>query len=194
MSTPQVILENASYHSQILNSIAELDYVPSALAQQTNYLNEIELQHKQSEIKLKKLSETTKKERKEHEDLRDSTARRLAHKLTGRKEKFHERENKEERYASSHFEPVPWFTQNPSEYVEALEQELTERDRQNVLSRLLTEAKEVVCLPILAHLLSSMMAWNQNAELAAKSHQFESLKKELTDLYSRVFDGPTAGM
>jgi hypothetical protein len=96
MST-QVILENATYHSRLLSSIAEFDYVPSALAQQTNYLKEIEAQHNRSEAKLKKLSETTKKERKEHEDLRDSTARRLAHKLTGRKEKFKERENKEER-------------------------------------------------------------------------------------------------
>jgi hypothetical protein len=39
-----------------------------------------------------------------------------------------------------------------------------------------------------------MTAWKQNAELGAKAIQFESLKKELSDLYSRIFDGPTIGM
>ncbi|KAF9458705.1 hypothetical protein BDZ94DRAFT_1313034 [Collybia nuda] len=157
MSTPRVILENATYHSRILNSIAELDYAPSALAQQTTYLKDIELRYQQSEQKLEKLSETTKKERKEHQNLRDSTARRLAHKLTGRKEKFKEKENKEER-----------------EYVEALEQELTEKDSLSVLSQMLAEAREL------------------NASLSEKAIQFESLKKELFDLYTRIFDGPTA--
>lgn len=101
MATPRVILECAPYHSRLLNSIAELDYVPSALNQQTDHLKELELQRKESEQKLKKLSEITKNlEPKGREDPRDSTAAwRLAHKFTGRKEKFKERDsNKEELY------------------------------------------------------------------------------------------------
>lgn len=83
-------------------AIAELDYIPSAVSQQTAYLKDLEVQLRRSEEKLKKLAETTKKERKEHEALRDSTARRLAHKLTGRREKFEARASKEERYVLLH--------------------------------------------------------------------------------------------
>ncbi|KAG5653550.1 hypothetical protein H0H81_012359 [Sphagnurus paluster] len=126
LSTPQVIRENAPYHAQIIGSITELDYVPSALSHQTSYLKDLQEQLAQSETRLKELSAMTMRERKEHEALRDSTARRLAHKLTGRKEKFQAKASREER-----------------EYVEALEKELTERDNQNVLRQMLEEAEQV---------------------------------------------------
>lgn len=96
--TAPLIRENASYHTQIMNAISELDYIPSAVSNQAAYLKDLEVQLQRSDAKLKKLAQTTKKERKEHESLRDSTARRLAHKLTGRREKFEARESKEERY------------------------------------------------------------------------------------------------
>ena len=47
--------------------------------------------------KLDKCVQKTKKERKEHESIRDSTTRRLAHKLTGKKEKFEQKASKEEK-------------------------------------------------------------------------------------------------
>ncbi|KAF5375425.1 hypothetical protein D9615_007935 [Tricholomella constricta] len=125
-STPQIIRDNAHYHSQIIATIAELDYIPSALSNQASYVKDLEVQLQKSEAQLKKLSETTMKERKEHAALRDSTARRLAHKLTGRREKFEAKESKEER-----------------EYVEALEKELSEKDSQNVIRHILGEAKQV---------------------------------------------------
>ncbi|KAF8064293.1 hypothetical protein FPV67DRAFT_1504321 [Lyophyllum atratum] len=155
-STPQTIRDNAPYRSRLMASISELDYIPSALSHQASYVKDLETQLRQSENRLKKLSETTAKERKEHIALRDSTARRLAHKLTGRREKFEAKESKEER-----------------EYVEALQQEYTERDSQNTLRQMLSEAKQAT------------------VELSEKGVQYEALKKELSDLYLRIFDGPT---
>jgi len=131
-STPQIIRDNAPYHSQILAHISELDYVPSTLSHQISYVQDLEARVQQSETRLKKLSQLTAKERKEHESLRDSIARRLAHKLTGRKEKFEAKESKEER-----------------EYVEALQKEIIERDSQNVLRQMLSEAKQAVGLRFL---------------------------------------------
>lgn len=156
LSTPQIIRDSAHHHSQILAHIAELDYVPSALSHQTSYVKGLEARVHQTETRLKKLSQVTAKERKEHESLRDSIARRLAHKLTGRKETFEAKESKEER-----------------EYVEALQKEFMERDSLNVLCQMLSEAKQV------------------EVELSEKAVHYESLKKELSNLYLRIFDGPT---
>ncbi|RDB17640.1 hypothetical protein Hypma_001089 [Hypsizygus marmoreus] len=156
MTTPAIIRDNAPYHAELMSAIAELDYTPAAKAQQDSYVKDLETQLQRSEEKVKKLAETTQKERKEHASLRDSTARRLAHKLTGRREKFEAMESKEER-----------------EYVEALEQELSERDSQNVLKEMLREAKQV------------------QTDLAKKLSKYESLKRDLGNLYDQVFEGPT---
>ncbi|KAJ7153434.1 hypothetical protein C8R43DRAFT_885487 [Mycena crocata] len=127
MSTTEAILQNAAYHAQLLASIAELDYVPSALEHQTSYLANIEKNKQQTSAKIKLLEKKTNKERKEHEALRDSTARRLAAKLTGRKEKFEAKASKEER-----------------EYVEALDQEIQEKRSLETLDELLVAGKEVL--------------------------------------------------
>ncbi|KAG6889689.1 hypothetical protein C0995_015437 [Termitomyces sp. Mi166 len=123
-TTFQALRDNAAYHARLISAISELDYVPSALKHQTSYVDDLQTRLKQSEAQLKKLSEMTNKERKEHEYLRDSTARRLAHKLTGRKDQFQAMVTKEER-----------------EYVEALEKELAERDTYNLLVSMAEEAK-----------------------------------------------------
>jgi hypothetical protein len=94
----QTILEKAAYHTELLTSIAELDYVPTAQLQQSAFLKDLESQLEQGDRKLKELSETTAKLRKDHQHLHDSTARRLMHKVTGRGEKFAQRESAEERY------------------------------------------------------------------------------------------------
>ena len=100
MSTDDAILQNAAYHAQLLAAIAELDYVPPALEQQTSYIQGIEVESRKTAEKIKVLEKKTTKERKEHEALRDSTARRFAAKITGRKEKFEAKASKEERCAS----------------------------------------------------------------------------------------------
>ncbi|CAA7262016.1 unnamed protein product [Cyclocybe aegerita] len=69
----------------------------AARKHQAEYVKDLEGQLAAGKKRVAALAEKTKKERKEHEDLRDSTARRLAAKLTGRREKWEEKESKEER-------------------------------------------------------------------------------------------------
>lgn len=95
----EAIVANADYHTGLLSTIAELDYVPAAKEHQIKYIEDLETQLATSKSQVEQLSQKTKKERKEHEALRDSTTRRLAHKLLGKKEQFEAKESKEERFA-----------------------------------------------------------------------------------------------
>ncbi|KAJ8075185.1 hypothetical protein PM082_019513 [Marasmius tenuissimus] len=126
MSTSQTILENAQYHANLLKTLDDLSYAPSAFSQQTNYLADLEGRVKNIKANVEKLSNVTKKERKEHESLRDSTARRLAAKMTGKKQKFEEKREKEEK-----------------EYVEALEKEMKERDNLKTIETMIAEGRDV---------------------------------------------------
>ena len=96
--TQEAILANASYHSRLLTTIGHLEYVPSAKKHQISYIEDLEGQLAQIQKEVAQLAEKTKKERKEHETLRDSTSRRFAHKLLGKAEKYEAKANKEERY------------------------------------------------------------------------------------------------
>ncbi|KAJ3494460.1 hypothetical protein NLJ89_g10802 [Agrocybe chaxingu] len=127
MDTTEAIVANATYHSRLLNTISSLEYVPAARKHQAEYIKDLEGQLAAGKKRVAALAEKTKKERKEHEDLRDSTARRLAAKLTGRREKWEEKESKEER-----------------EYVEALEREFNERESQSSIEKLREEGKTVM--------------------------------------------------
>ncbi|KAJ6463531.1 hypothetical protein C8R45DRAFT_522431 [Mycena sanguinolenta] len=126
MNTTDVVLENTAYHFQLLAQISELDYVPPALKQQNSYITSIEMDSVKLRCRIKELEKMTKKERKEHESIRDSTVRRFAAKITGRKEKFEAKASKEER-----------------EYIEALEQEMQQKAQQEALDTMIAEAKAV---------------------------------------------------
>lgn len=93
----EAIIANAAYHSRLLTTIGQLDYVPSAKKHQINYIEDLQSQLAMIQKEVAQLAEKTKKERKEHEALRDSTGRRLAHKLMGKREKFEAKASKEER-------------------------------------------------------------------------------------------------
>lgn len=97
MNAQEAIVANADYHTRLLNTIAELEYVPSAKKHQGSYIKDLEKQVSASEQRIIRLAEKTKKERKEHEVLRDATTKRFAHKLLGKREKYEARESKEER-------------------------------------------------------------------------------------------------
>ncbi|KAI4522562.1 hypothetical protein EV122DRAFT_287444 [Schizophyllum commune] len=124
MSIANTVRANAQYHSHLLSQIGELDYVPSALENQRPYIQELEQQKKTLKSKLDKCVQKTKKERKEHESIRDSTTRRLAHKLTGKKDKFEQKASKEEK-----------------EYIEALEEEMKVRNSLETNEQMIVEAK-----------------------------------------------------
>ncbi|KAJ7877986.1 hypothetical protein B0H14DRAFT_2712289 [Mycena olivaceomarginata] len=123
-ATTDAVLENTAYNFQLLAAIAELDYVPPALEQQESYLAGLEKEWAQLTDEITFLEEQTKKEKKEHEALRDSTTRRFAAKITGKKEKFEAKASKEEK-----------------EYIEALEKEMQYKRQQETLETLITEAK-----------------------------------------------------
>ncbi|KAF4611627.1 hypothetical protein D9613_003902 [Agrocybe pediades] len=127
MDAQEVIVANADYHSRLLKTIAELEYVSSAKKHQEVYIKDLENEVAKGQKRIVQLAEKTKKERKEHEALRDSTSRRLAHRLLGKREQYEAKESKEER-----------------EYVEALEREMTERDTLQATQQLLDEAKNVL--------------------------------------------------
>ncbi|KAE9396221.1 hypothetical protein BT96DRAFT_825046 [Gymnopus androsaceus JB14] len=152
------IVETASYHLALLRTVEELEHVPSAHTHQTGYIRELQTELGKVKGRVKELEEKTKKERKEHEILRDSTTRRLAAKLKGKGgvEKFEARKEKEER-----------------EYVEALELEMRERENQKMVENMIEEATKV------------------KADLQEKSQRLELTKKEISDLYRQIFDGPT---
>ncbi|KAJ2933286.1 hypothetical protein H1R20_g3864, partial [Candolleomyces eurysporus] len=155
-TTREEIVANADYHSRLLQSCSEVEYAPPALRQHDSYIKDLEGQLAGSDKKVEDLSKITKKERKEHEKLRDSTARRFAAKLSGKLEKFEANQMKEEK-----------------EYVDALQNEMVERDQNAVIQQLLTEARTV------------------REDLVEKSKKSQSLKAELDSLYSRIFDGPS---
>ena len=98
--TQEDILANVDYHARLLTTICQLEYVPSAIKHQVNYIEDLEGQLATIQKEVTRLAEKTKKERKEHEALRDSTSRRFAYTLLGKAEKFEAKANKEERYGS----------------------------------------------------------------------------------------------
>lgn len=117
------IVSNAEYHDRLLQSLTALDYAGPALKQHHSYIADLKAQLATLDRSLEELEKKTKKERGEHEKLRDSTMSRLTAKLTGRKEKFEASVEKEER-----------------EFVEALKAEMAENDQRHVVRRLLEEA------------------------------------------------------
>lgn len=93
----EAIIANAAYHTRLLTAIGQFEYIPSAKKHQISYINDLEAQFATIQKEVAQFAEKTKKERKEHEALRDSTARRFAHKLLGKREKYEAMASKEER-------------------------------------------------------------------------------------------------
>jgi len=102
MDTTEAIVANSRHHSELLSVIADLEYVPQAKKQQTTYIKDLESQISALRKNITLLAAKTKKERKDHETLRDSTSRRFAHKLIGKKQEYIAKESKEERYVISY--------------------------------------------------------------------------------------------
>lgn len=143
LDTTENIVANAEYHSNLLSTIAELAYVPQAIKDQIEYVNDLQSQIKASKKKIATLTEKTKKERKEHESLRDSTARRWAYFLAGKKEKFAARASKEERCDITRAQ-YRYAHDTQREYVEALESEMTAKENLATLGKMYDEGNRTV--------------------------------------------------
>ena len=103
MSTEDVIKSNAKYHAHLMQSIGSLDYVPSTLQAQQQYLKDLQSQLQSTRAQITALAKDTKKERKEHERIRDSTTKKLAYRLSGKKDVLASKIEKEERCAPCNF-------------------------------------------------------------------------------------------
>ncbi|KAJ3758970.1 hypothetical protein EV360DRAFT_42808, partial [Lentinula raphanica] len=149
------ILSSASYHTSLLQTIESLQYAPSALKQQSKYLSDLEVELVKVKQEVKQLGAKTKKERKEHEELRDSTTRRLTARLKGKSgiEKYEAKKEKEER-----------------EYVEALENEMRERGKQTMLENMIKQARTV-----------KLDLEEKSKRLDATKHQLSNLYHQVFD-------------
>lgn len=98
MSTFHQALQDAqSKNREILYELRETDYASPALKQSLAYITDLESQIASADKELQKLSKVTQDERKDHLNYQDSVMKRYAYKLSGKKDKFVSRQEKEER-------------------------------------------------------------------------------------------------
>jgi len=84
------LAQAASKNGELLSTLAQTDHAAPGLKQSLAYISDLETQLAALDKELKKLHEVTEDERKDHLKYRDSTVKRFAHKLGGKKgkEKF----------------------------------------------------------------------------------------------------------
>lgn len=95
----QALQHAAARNRELLATLAQTDHSSAALAQTVAFISDLEKQIKTTQQQLRVLHRTTEDERKDHLSYRDSTFKRYAHKLGGKKgaAKFDTRREKEER-------------------------------------------------------------------------------------------------
>lgn len=115
-------------NAQILAVLSDTDYAPAALGQQLAFIADLQASIKQIDSNLTALDARVQKELKDHEKYRDSTVKRFAHKVGGKKSqaKFEEKASKEER-----------------EYYEAVFDKKAAEDQKEMLKAQLIEADNV---------------------------------------------------
>lgn len=124
MSAIEHIQAASARNVSLLKTLQETDHSPSALSQQNSYIADLKSQLHNTQAQLAKAKVVTQSELKEHEKYRDSTFRRFAHKASGKKEKFAEKAQKEER-----------------EYFDAVQAQKSAEDRMGYIQGLLKEAE-----------------------------------------------------
>jgi hypothetical protein len=95
----QALTNAATRNRELLSILAQTDYADRTLQQNATYISDLDSQIKATDKELKKLHSVTEDERKDHVRYRDSTFKRYAHKLGGRKgeARFTSKSEKEER-------------------------------------------------------------------------------------------------
>lgn len=87
----------AARNAELRGILHDNDHAPAALEQQGKYLSDMQAELKRVNAGLQKLEATRKKELKEHEQYRDSVMKRFAYRVSGKKEKFAAKAEKEEK-------------------------------------------------------------------------------------------------
>ncbi|THV03499.1 hypothetical protein K435DRAFT_715522 [Dendrothele bispora CBS 962.96] len=152
--TLQLILSNAQSHSALQERLQDLRDVPSQLEEHELYLADLGRSLKNTKRNIAQYRKITEREREEHRDLSESTMRRLAYKMARRE--------------------VDWETKKETKnrkYTEAFEEEMTERQSQQVLEASIGDAERL------------------KSELVEKKDRIKSIQAEIEDLHKRVFDG-----
>lgn len=126
MSVQDRILSSASQNDELLSTLAQTDYAPSAIEQNNAYIQSLKDEIQELEKLIRRLQARTAFEKADHEKYRDSTMRRLAYKIGGKKEKFDHKAEKEEK-----------------EYFEALQKELKSKRNLDLLKHNLREAEHL---------------------------------------------------
>ena len=91
----QAVAENSSKHTQLLNSLSELDGIPDALKEQTKLVDDIQSQLGECEDNVARLFEKIRKERRSADPGIIPGGLKFSQVFRGRKEKEREREREE---------------------------------------------------------------------------------------------------
>lgn len=91
------IKEASSRNADLLRVLAETDHAKPAIQEQLRFISDLENEAKKTDLRLRQLGFDRKMELKDHEKYRDSNVRRFMYKATGKKEKFDQKAEKEER-------------------------------------------------------------------------------------------------
>jgi hypothetical protein len=118
------IRQASSRNAELLATLARTDYAPPALAQQREYIRQVEGAVALNAAQLKKLASSREKEYKEHKTYSESVTRRFLYKASGNREKFTAKAEKEEK-----------------EYFEALQAEQRAQHERQQLEAQLGEAR-----------------------------------------------------
>jgi hypothetical protein len=97
MATKDIILAAAARNDELITILGETDYGQSALQQSTAYVSELQTLMAAEDENVKKAVVKLQKDQSKHEIYRDSHVKRLAYRMTGNKEKFQAKAEKEER-------------------------------------------------------------------------------------------------
>lgn len=125
VSVEDKILSAATENKALLSTLQETDYAPAAIAQTHQYISTLQRQIKEKEAAVRRLDAARSKEQREHEKMRDSTMKRLAYRLGGKKEEFEQKAAKEER---EYFEAVQGHFEE-SEALKRLQSDLREANQ-----------------------------------------------------------------
>ncbi|WVW85440.1 hypothetical protein I302_107478 [Kwoniella bestiolae CBS 10118] len=97
MSVQEQIRSSLPLQTSLLSTLRETDHSIPDHKQQLLYITDLSSQLSTLTTKLKALDKVREKEKKEHISYRDSVFKRFAYKSTGRREKFEQRAEKEEK-------------------------------------------------------------------------------------------------
>ncbi|KAJ3739720.1 hypothetical protein DFH05DRAFT_491576 [Lentinula detonsa] len=122
----QVVAEHSSRHSELLNSLSQLDSVPESLKEQTRLVDELQSQLEECEANVARLFEKTRNQRRNADPGLISGGLKFSQVFRSRKEKEKEREREE---------------QNKRLFAEAMAEETNERNRRTSLEQALSNAQ-----------------------------------------------------